>query len=322
LKRNVYMSKEFKIGAISVIIIALFIWGYNFLKGEDLLNPSKREFYIEYSNIQGLKVASPVTINGLEVGRVTKISFDKNPEKKGNIIVEIALNTDFEFSKNSIAKIYPASLMGGQNIAIIPSYEGEPAVSGDRLKGVVEEDMISSVTKRLNPLQAKVESIIVRADSLLLGINQVLNEKSRVSIRNTITSLEATVIKMNKLLTNVNKIVDSSAVSVDESLKNTQKITKNFAEISETLADAKLGETIAKVKVTLENVNSLLADMEAGKGTLGKLMKDDTMYINLTNASKEMEELLREMKLHPKRFVHFSLFGKKAKPYQKEEPKK
>jgi len=316
------MSKEFKIGAISVIIIALFIWGYSFLKGEDLLNPSKRDFYIEYNNIQGLKEASPVTINGLEVGRVTKIRFDKNPEKKGNIIVEIALNTDFEFSKNSIAKIYSSSIMGGQNIAIIPSYEGAPAVSGDRLKGVVEEDMISSVTKRLNPLQAKVESIIVRADSLLLGINQILNKKSRKSIQNSIVGLEATVIKMNKLLTNVNTIVDSSAVSVDATLQNTRKITNNFAKISDTLVNANLGETIAKIKVTLENVNHLLADMEAGKGTLGKLMKDDTMYINLTNASKEMEELLREMKLHPKRFVHFSLFGKKAKPYQKEAPKK
>ena len=316
------MSKEFKIGAISVIIIALFIWGYSFLKGEDLFNPSKRDFYIEYSNIQGLKVASPVTINGLEVGTVTKILFDKNPDKKGNIIVEISLNNDFEFSKKSIAKIYSAGIMGGQNIAIIPSYEGEIAVSGNYLEGVVEEDMISSVTKRLNPLQAKVEKIIVSADSLLLGINQILNKKSRESVKNSILRLETTVAKMNIMITTINQIVDSSKVSVAITLKNTRKITDNFAQLSDTLVSANLGETITKIKITLENVNSLLADMDKGKGTLGKLIKDDTMYKNLTNASKEMEELLREMKLHPKRFVHFSLFGKKAKPYKEETNKK
>jgi len=315
------MSKELKTGLVAIFIIVLFIWGYSFLKGEDLLNPSKRSFYVEYNNIQGLKTTSEVTINGLQVGRVVGINFSDNPEKKGKIIVELALNTDFNFSKKTIARIYSAGIMGGQNLAIIPSYDGEKAVSGDFLIAEVETDMISSVTKRLNPLQAKVEHIIVSADSLLLGINQILNKRSRASLQNSIVNLETSVLKMNKLMSSVTTIVDSSSVSIKKSLDHTSKITKNFATISETLVEANLGETIQKVETTLENVNSLLADINSGKGTLGKLMTDDKMYTNLTNASKEMEELLREMKLHPKRFVHFSLFGKKAKEYKVEEKK-
>ena len=101
-------------------------------------------------------------------------------------------------------------------------------------------------------------------------------------------------------------------------MQNAKNITDNFSKISEDLAKANLGETVKKLETTLANVNTLLADIKSGKGTLGKLMTDDKMYTNLTNASKEMEELLREMKLNPKRFVHFSLFGKKAKPYNED----
>ena len=117
------MSKELKTGIVAVVVIALFIWGYNFLKGQDLFSANARHFFVEYNNINGLNEASSVTINGLKVGKVDEIRFNDNPDKKGNLIVKISLDTDFNFSKNSIAKIYSASLMGGQNLAIVPKYE-------------------------------------------------------------------------------------------------------------------------------------------------------------------------------------------------------
>ncbi|KAB1159783.1 MCE family protein [Tenacibaculum aiptasiae] len=315
------MSKELKTGIVTVIIIALFIWGYNFLKGQDLFSANSRHFFVEYKNINGLNTASLVTINGLKVGKVDDISFNSNSDKRGNLIVKISLENDFKFSKNSVAKIYSASLMGGQNLAIVPKYDGETAVSGDYLKGEVESDIFSSVGEKLNPIQAKLENVLVGADSLLIGFNQVLNQKSRKSLNRSILGLEGTISDVRKTLSSVNSLLADNKVNLDSTMINAKKITKNFSKVSDDLAKADFGATVKKLETTLTNVNGLLANMKEGKGTLGKLMTDDKMYTNLTNASKEMAELLREMKLNPKRFVHFSLFGKKPKPYNEENNK-
>jgi phospholipid/cholesterol/gamma-HCH transport system substrate-binding protein len=316
------MSKEFKTGIVAVAIIGLFIWGFNFLKGQNLFDGNSRDFYIEYGNIQGLNKASIVTINGLQVGRVKEIKFNDDPTKKGKLIVIISLDNDFEFTKNSIAKIYSASLLGGQNLAIIPSYEGDLAVSGDFLKGEVESDIFSTVGEKLNPLQAKLENVIVSADSLFQGINEVLNKKTRESLDRSVVGLEYTIADFRKTMKSVNQLLDSSKTSIPNTLQNAEKITENVAKLSDTLLNANLGATIQKMELTLANVNALMDSLQSGKGTLGKLMTDEQMYTNLTNASKELEELLREMKLNPKRFVHFSLFGKKAKPYNEKNSKK
>jgi len=296
-------------------------WGFNFLKGQNLLEPASRVFYIEYDNIQGLNKASTVSINGLQVGKVTEIIFNKDTLKKGKLVVKIALDNDFEFSKNSVAKIYSTSIIGGESLAIIPSYEGELAVSGDYLKGEVESDIFTSVGETLNPLKTKVERVIIGADSLLIALNDVLDLKSRDSFKRTILGLETTISSMTNTLSSFNKMIDSTKVDIDIVLEDTKKITKNFVKVSDTLATVNLGQTVKTLQTTLANVNGLLLGIENGKGSLGKLATDDTMYKNLTNASRELEELLKEMKLNPKRFVHFSIFGKKAKPYTKEESK-
>jgi phospholipid/cholesterol/gamma-HCH transport system substrate-binding protein len=291
------------------------------LKGQNLLEPASRVFYIEYDNIQGLNKASTVSINGLQVGKVTEIIFNKDSLKKGKLVVKIALDNDFEFSKNSVAKIYSTSIIGGESLAIIPSYEGEIAVSGDYLKGEVESDIFTSVGETLNPLKTKVERVIIGADSLLIALNDVLDLKSRDSFKRTILGLETTISSMTNTLSSFNKMIDSTKGDIDIVLEDTKKITKNFVKVSDTLVTVNLGQTVKTLQTTLANVNGLLLGIENGKGSLGKLATDDTMYKNLTNASRELEELLKEMKINPKRFVHFSLFGKKAKPYTKEESK-
>lgn len=315
------MSREIKTGIVSVAIIAIFIWGYNYLKGQNLFEASSRTFYIEYDNIRGLNKASTVSINGLQVGRVSDITFNPDPDKRGMLVVKILVEDDFEFSKNSVVKIYSTGIIGGESLAIIPNYEGDPAVSGDYLTGEVESDIFTSVGQSLNPLKTKVERVIIEADSLLIALNDVLDEKTRNSFKRTIQGFETTVSSMNSTLNSLNQLIDSSSVTLNATLENTKTVTDNFAKVSDTLVNANLGETVKTLQATLNNVNGLLAGLEAGKGTIGKLMQNDSLYVNLTNASKEMEELLREMKLNPKRFVHFSLFGKKAKPYNEENNK-
>lgn len=316
------MSKELKIGIAAVIIIIAFIWGFNFLKGQNILGPESRNFKVEYNNVGGLTKSSLVTINGLKVGKVDKINFNDNPAKKGQLIVVFSIEKDFEFSKNSIVKIYSPNPLAGSNLAILPNYEGETAVSGDFLNGEIESSLFTSIGERLDPLQAKVEMVLVTADSLFKNINKVLDTKTQKSLKASVKTLEYTLLDVRKTVQSVNRVLDSSTMDLNITLKNTRHVTENLSKISDTLVSANIGEIIKKAEISLTSINSLIDGLEKGKGTLGKLVNDDTMYINLTNASKELELLLREMKLNPKRFVHFSLFGKKAKPYNEDNNKK
>jgi len=285
------------------------------MKGLNLFNGPLKTYYTEYNNVQGLNTASTVTINGVDVGKVVNINFNKDPNKRGQLIVEFSVENDFEFSKNSIAKIYSASLMGGKSLAIIPSYEGETALPGDVLMGEIESDIFSSVADKLNPLQAKVENVIVSADSLMSGLNDVLNEKSKEQIKQSLTSLNTTLLNLQKVSGSLDEIVQKNEEKLSNTLSNAELMTGNLAKLSDTLVNANLGEVVKSMDATLTRVNTILANLEAGQGTMGKLLTDEEMYVNLTNASKELEELLREMKLHPKRFVHVSVFGKKDKGY-------
>ncbi len=313
------ISRELKTGIVAIIIIAAFIWGYNFMKGQNLFNTSPRTYFAEFNNVQGLNTASAVTVNGMQVGKVIDITFNENASKRGQLIVEFGVENDFKFSKNTIVKIYSASLMGGKSLAIIPSYEGENALSGAFLKGEIESDIFASVGDILNPLQAKLESVIVNADSLLLGLNQTIDKDTRRNIRSTISNLNITVSNFKKSSISLDELLSENKDKLGASLANVEIATENFVKISDSLVNANLSQTITKLKSTISNFDNILAGIDRGEGSIGKLMKDEALYSNLENASKELEELLREMKENPKRFVHFSLFGKKEKEYNPNE---
>lgn len=312
------MSKELKIGIVAVLIIIAFIWGFNFLKGQDIFQPSKRSFFVEYENVGGLTEASVVTINGLKVGKVDDINFIKNPEKVGQLLVKFSMDNDFEFSKKSIVKIYSPNPLSGSNLAIIPSYEDDIAVDGDFLNGEIEAGLLSSIGARLDPIQIKLERVLVSADTLFQRINYVLDAKTTESIKNSVKNIEYTIADLRKTLASVNSMIDSNSVSLKETIENTNQITQNLEKVSDTLANSNLGEIIRKAEYSLTSVNKILDGINDGKGTAGKLLHDDELYKNLTQMSQELEELLRDMKLNPKRYVHFSLFGKKAKTYSPE----
>lgn len=311
------LSREFKTAAVFISALALLIWGYNFMKGKNLFDGNIPTFYSEYQNVQGLNTASKVTVNGLQVGKVQHITFNTDPNKKGQLLVAFSMEANFEFSKNSEVKIYSDGLMGGKALAIIPSYEGEIAKSGDFLKGGIESDIFSSVTEKLNPLQSKIESMIVTADSLLVGLNDIIDDKTRMNLKNSISQFNQSMTNFTDITNNIDAILEKNKHSLEQTLTNAEKVTDNFATLAGTLnneiEEAQIATTVKELKTTIESINTVIANLNKGEGSLGKLLKDEEMYSNLTNASKELEDLLREMKEHPKRFVHFSLFGKKDK---------
>ncbi|NQV77599.1 MAG: MCE family protein, partial [Lutibacter sp.] len=275
------ITREVKTGIVAVSVIALFIWGFNFMKGLNLFDGPSKTYLTEYDNVQGLNTSSVVTINGVDVGKVVNIKFNSEPEKRGNLIVEFSVETDFEFSKKSIAKIYSASLMGGKSLAIVPSYEGEMAKPGDFLQGEIESDIFSSVTEKLNPLQAKVENVIVSADSLMTGLTDVLDAKNRKNLKSSIEELNETILNFKIISESAGRLIKENEKKLGATLTNTELMTRNFAKLSDTLINANLGLTVKNLETTLTNLNKILAGVEAGDGTLGKLLKDEGMYNNL-----------------------------------------
>jgi phospholipid/cholesterol/gamma-HCH transport system substrate-binding protein len=312
------MSKELKTGIIAIIIIVISIWGFNFLKGQNLLASGSRTFKVEYVEIGGLTKSSAVTINGLKVGKVDNIEFDTSEEKRGQLIVTFIVDNDFEFSNQSIVKIYSPNPISGSNLAVIPSYDGKIAISGDLLEGEIEESLFNSIGERLNPLQQKIERVIVRADTLFSGVNEILNDKTINGINNSVSNLSGAITDIRKTIKSVNLMIADSQENLKVTLENTKNITQNFSKMSDSISSVDFNEIITKADEAVTNFNNMSKKINAGEGTIGKLVNDKKMYDNLEGATRELEQLLRDIKLNPKRYIHFSIFGKSPEPYGEE----
>lgn len=307
------LSREFKTGLIAVLTIVLFIWGFSFIKNDNLFK-KERVFYAVYKNVQGLEPSSLVTINGFKVGKIDNIAF--HPKKKGYLIVRLSLNTDFQFSKKSIAKIYSSDLIGTKSLSVIPKYKGKLAVSGDTLTSEIEPGVFELLNDKVAPLQVKFESMLANTDSIMQTINNILDKKTENNLKISINSLKNILLTFENTAKSLNSIVVSNQTNLNTILDNSKDITNNLKQLSDSLSNTNIAGTINKFHATINSLDDMLSEIKSGKGSVGKLLNDDKLYQNFTNASKELEELLRDMKLHPKRFVHFSLFGKKAKDYK------
>ena len=311
------ISRELKTGIIALLSIVLFFWGYNFLKNQSIYDKT-RTYYAEYPNVQGLSPNSPITINGLSVGKVSDISF--HPIKKGVLIVHLNLTNNIQFSKNSIAEIYSPDFISGKSMRINLAFDGGViAKNGDTLIGSVESGIMGMVNEQIAPLQAKVESFVVNSDSVMQNVNKVLDAKNQQNIKASLNDLTITLEKFKNISLNVDKLFTNNKDKLDSILNNANSAMANFSKFTDSLEKVDLVATTAKLQTTLDGVNQILDSINSGEGTIGKLINDEQLYKNLEGASLEMEELIRDIKLHPKRFVHLSVFGKKEKAYEEPE---
>lgn len=306
-------TKEVKTGILALIAVAILIFGYSFLKGQNLLD-SSRIFHAVYADVEGLSPSSPVTINGLKVGQITKISF---LGEGGLLVVTFNVDTDFKFSKNSLAQIYGGGLIGGKSLAIVPEYEeGQMAKSGDTLPSDIEEGIMELVNERLTPLQVKVERTIVSADSLLTAFNEVINPETRNNIKSTFNDLAESVRSLKETAATLNKVVEGNSQKIDHTLTNLEEMSTNFNQFSDTLAQVDLTGMSRDIEQVISDFEQISNKLENGEGTAGKLLNDDDVYQNLERATRQMEQLIQDIKLNPKRYVHFSVFGKKPGSYE------
>ncbi|WP_349351004.1 MULTISPECIES: MlaD family protein [unclassified Flagellimonas] len=306
------LSREIKTGIIVVAGIVAFLFGLSYLKSSPLFENNKT-FYAVYDDVGGLQPGTQVSINGFNVGNVTDIRFK---DSSGKLLVTLTVTNKFEFSKSSIAELFDTGIIGGKGLQIVPVFDDGPkAQSGDTLPSKIKPGLTELVQQKLTPLQMKVEGAVSNADSLLMNVNQILDDPTKKQLQEAIVSMNQLVGSFKASADNLNVLLENNKTQLDSSLKNVNHITSNFSKLSDSLVNADLGKTLAEFQGTVSKLNGILAKIEEGEGSLGKLHKDDALYNNLAEASRELDLLLQDFRLNPKRYVNVSVFGKKQKEY-------
>ncbi|MHA7057044.1 MlaD family protein [Aquimarina sp. M1] len=303
-------TREVKTGILALSAIALLIFGYSFLKGKNLLEDD-RTFYAIYDNVEGLIPSSPVTINGLVVGKVLSIGF---ADKTGKLIVKFNVDSEFSFSKNSEAKVYGGGLIGGKSLAIIPIYEaGLEAKDQDTLPGRIEAGLLELVNEKLTPLQLKLETAISDADTLLTSVNGVLSTDNKKNLNSIFNDLSVTMKNFRNVSNSLNTVLAGNEKKLNTTFNNLEEMSSELNQFTNSLSKVDVERLGNDLETVLTNINKTVTSLD--QGTVGKLIKDDKLYDNLERATYELELLLEDVRLNPTRYINVSVFGKKNKPY-------
>jgi phospholipid/cholesterol/gamma-HCH transport system substrate-binding protein len=291
--------------------IVCVIFGYSFLKSTSLFDDDMT-LYAVYKDVGGLQSGTVVSINGKNVGAVNSVKWK---DASGNLLVTFTVNRELSFSKNSTVELYDAGLIGGKGLRVNPVFDGPPVENRDTLVTSVKASLSEVADQKLSPILEKFESALTDADSVMLNVNEVLDVKTKRDLREAISGLNELVGSLNGSATKLNRILGANEKTLENSLTNFETITGNFAQLSDSLNNAGLGRTLSNLESTVANLDKLMARIESGDGTLGKLVNDEKLYNNLNNASRELDLLLQDFRLNPKRYVNVSVFGKKQKEY-------
>jgi phospholipid/cholesterol/gamma-HCH transport system substrate-binding protein len=310
------ISNETKIGALTVIAITILVLGYSFLKGNDVFSGSNK-FYAVYNSVEGLGVSKPVLVNGFQIGRISKMELQPD----GRTIVEFKIEEKYDIPNNTLAKLESTDLLGSKAIVFELGNSKILAENKDTLKA----DIQGSLAESLQPIQKKAEMLITKLDSSLAAINKILNpnfqknvDRSFMSIANSLQTLEGVTKKIDNLVGTQTKHIDvilSNAEVVSSNLKTStvhiNGMATNFEKISNDIAASNIKNTLDNANKAMADLQATIANINSNKGTLGLLMNDDKVYKNMDAATNSLNNLLLDLKAHPKRYVSFSVFGGK-----------
>jgi phospholipid/cholesterol/gamma-HCH transport system substrate-binding protein len=308
------LSREVKTAILILGCIVIFIFGFSYLKGSSLLKQEKTVHAL-YQDVEGLVVGANVTISGMNVGKVKQIDFDESYKK---IKVTFSLREDLSFSDQSVAQLYEAGLIGGKAIAILPQYEeGNVIQSGAVLPSEIKPGLTELVNQQIAPLQDKIEGLLTSADSLFAGVSNVMNYDTQNNLKATLENFAKTIENINTLTSRVNRIVDANETELNNTLSNISELSGNLNQLTDSLSQAPLNTTLKNFEVTSAQLKKIIDRLESGAGSAGKLLYEDELYDNLLKSTKALELLLSDLQAHPKRYVHFSIFGKKEESNEK-----
>jgi phospholipid/cholesterol/gamma-HCH transport system substrate-binding protein len=306
------ISNEVKVGITALLTIVVFIWLYSFLKGKNLFTRTAH-YYVKYEQIAGLAESSPIEVNGYKVGVVQSVKL-LNPESD-RLLVVLSIEKQIGLPKNTVAEITTASLIAGMKIRMI--YGAGPGIysNGDTIPGRLAESIISKVENELGPVKDKIINVLGVLDSVITSVNDIMDPQFRVNVRKSISNLSSITgsvdeSQIKSSVENINKFTEMLA----ENTENLSATFENLKTVSDTLAAADLYNSIYSLKSTLENTATLMESLNSGKGSAGQFMTNDSLYRNLSSSLESLNLLLQDMRVNPKRYVHFSLFGKKNIP--------
>lgn len=310
------ISNETKVGALTLIAIALLFLGYSYLRGNDVFS-TENTFYTDYDNVDGLSESKPVLVNGYQIGRVSKLTLLDNDK----IRTEFKIKGKIAVPSNTVAKIISTDLLGSKAIEFQMGNSTTLAQSGDPLLS----DVQSNLMEKVEPLQNKIENLIVKLDSVLSAVNTALDSEFQKEFKSglhditqTLSHVEAISADIRKLVSNENHRLSSiigNVESITANLKNNSDtlslIMSNFHKTSEDLQDLQVRETIETANQTLKDFHSVVEKINKGEGSLGLLVNDEELYNNLNNSSKNLDNLMKDVKDNPGRYINISVFGKK-----------
>ena len=308
-----------KLGILIIFSFAILIWGMNFLKGVDFFKQNT-SYYVLYERIDGLLESSAVTMNGYQVGQVKSIGFsDKND---GSLLISFSLEGDFKIPEGTVARIVSSDIMGTKSIKLLINPSANYYESGDTIPGSIEEDLKEQVSMQVLPLKNKAEQLIASLDSAVTVVTYIFNDEARknlsesfVRINQTILNLESASGELNLMLasekTNIHGILQNLneiSTTINENSDGFSNIIGNFSSISDSLAVAGIAELVKDLAGSVHGINNIIAKLDEGKGSAGKLLNNEELYANLAAMSQSLDYLLKDIRNNPKRYLHFSAF--------------
>lgn len=287
------MSKEFKIGLITIISGALLYYGFNFLRGSDLFSPTNR-FYVAYPNVTGLNVSNPVYFNGLPVGRVSGFKLEQN---KSRIIVSFDVEETLMIGSDAKATLANDGLFGGKAIVLDVGVSADLLEPGDTLMADIGEDLIPD----LEPLSDNLNTTITK-------LNDVLDQITKTDIEGLVDTLKYSVATITSKVErmDVERPIDSLTLLISSFKQRSDQLEGVIAgseKLMDSLNALPLGQTVAKLNQTMDEVNKLLIAVQSDEGTVGKLMNNDSLYNNLNKLLVDMDELIIHFNNYPKDFM-------------------
>lgn len=296
--RKNFFTKEVKIGLAFIVAMALFIYGANFLKGIDLFSPTKT-YYLTYDNLDGLVVSNGVFIKGYKVGQVKDIKYDFKQEHP--FTVEIIVNKDIDIPKGSVAFLYDASMLGGKGINLVFSDSKNYHQNKDQLTTDVEVGMFGQLAE----VVPDIRKTILDADSAITSVNNLLNSEQ---INNTIANIDGSIADIKSMTTHLNFMIK---VKFPPIINNIDSVVGDVQTVTSQLSEIDYQKIMIGLDTTMQNLQELTEKINSPEGTIGQLLTNPSLYNKIDQTVESANALVIDLKANPKRYVHFSVFGKK-----------
>jgi len=316
------LSNETKIGVMAIVGVALLIIGFSYLKGHGIFKKEKR-IYAVYGDVQGLQQSNPVVINGLQIGRIESLDGGKDMKR---IIVTVSLSKDVNIPKNSLAVINP-NLLGSPTLEIQLGSANTYLKNGDTLLTTLSGGAFDEAMKLINPVLYEVRNAVKSLDSVLTTVTTVFDVRTKDNIKSILSNLNAATASFVVTSQSIQKLMDVQNGALAQSLGNLNTFTsnlntnniqldsimKNTRDFSKKLASVNLQQTLDTLNIAINNFKAGSEKVNGKDGSLGLLLNDKTLYNNLEATSNKINILLDDIRVHPKRYVNFSVFGRKSK---------